>query len=118
MVSRKLAAVLAAAAISLAAADGLMHVERIPESKIVHKAVPVYPPDAQDAKIQGTVRIAVIIGADGHVQQAHIVSGHPLLTQAALQAARKYVFEPFERGGKPVRASSQLDISFSLASAQ
>ena len=118
MMSRKLAAVLAATAITLAAADGLLRVEKIPESKIVHRADPVYPPDARDANIQGVVRIAVIIGKDGHVQDARLVSGHPLLAPAALQAAKKYVFQPFEQGGRRVRAAAHLEIPFSLASSQ
>jgi TonB family protein len=118
MMSRKIAAVLAATALTLAAADGLMRVDSVPESKIMHKAAPVYPPAALDARVEGTVKVALMIGKDGHVLQAHLVSGHPLLAQAGLQAAKKYIFEPFERDGQPVRAVTQIEIPFSLANTQ
>ena len=118
MTSRKLAAILVSTAITLAAADGLMRVDAIPESKIVQRAAPVYPPDALDAHIQGTVRVAVVIGTDGHVEQARLMKGHPLLAPAAVQAAKKYVFHPFERDGKPVRAAGHLDITFSSPDSQ
>jgi protein TonB len=116
MTSRKLAAVLAATAIAMAAADGIVRIDSVPEDKIVRKVMPPYPPDARDAGVEGIVKVTVMIGVDGHVQGAHLVSGHPLLAPAALQAAKKWVFYPFERDGKPVRAVAQISIPFSLNS--
>jgi len=118
MQAKKLAAVIAAAAVTLAAAETLLRVDSIPESKIVHKAPPEYPPDARDARIEGVVKVGVIIGKNGHVEEARLISGHPLLAPAALQAAKKWVFQPFERDGKPVRATAAFEIPFALSSAQ
>ncbi|HWZ31430.1 MAG TPA: energy transducer TonB [Bryobacteraceae bacterium] len=118
MQAKKLAAVIAAAAVTLAAAETLLRVDSIPESKIVHKAPPEYPPDARDARIEGVVKVGVIIARNGHVEEARLISGHPLLAPAALQAAKKWVFQPFERDGKPVRATATLEIPFALSAAQ
>jgi protein TonB len=115
---KKMAAVIAAAAITLAAADTLLRVDSVPDSKIVHRVHPQYPADARDAGIQGTVTVGLIIGRNGHVEEVRLLKGHPLLAPAALQAAKNYIFQPFERDGKPVRASAQLEIPFVLAAAQ
>jgi protein TonB len=114
---KKAAAIIVATALTLAA-DGLVRLNSVPEEKIIKKITPEYPPDARDARIEGVVKIAVMIGVDGHVQGVQLVSGHPLLAPAALQAAKKWVFHPFERDGKPVRALAHIQIPFSLASAQ
>ena len=114
---RLLAAALAAA-MALSAADGLVRLNAVPESKIVHKVQPRYPPDARDARIEGVVRVSVLIGKNGHVQDVQLISGHPLLAPAALQAARRWVFEPFQTEGKPVRATTILEFPFTLSAGQ
>jgi protein TonB len=114
----RLAGLIAIAALTLAAAETLLRVDSIPESKIVHKAQPEYPLDARDARIEGVVKVGVIIGKNGRVEEARLISGHPLLAPAALQAAKKWVFQPFERDGKPVRATAVLEIPFALSAAQ
>jgi protein TonB len=118
MIILKLAAAIALTATMLPAADTLLRAGLVPESKIVLKVQPEYPPDAQDARIQGIVRVAVIVGKDGHVQDARLVSGHPLLAPAALQAVKKWVFDPFMRDGKPVRATAEVEVPFALPAGQ
>jgi protein TonB len=105
-----------AAIFILAAADpaDFLRIQSVPESKILHRVQPVYPPDAIDAHIQGMVRIAITIGKDGRVERARLASGHPLLAPAALQAARQWTFEPFERDGKPIRVMTQVEMPFAL----
>src|SRR6202035_2564186 len=82
----------------------LLRVPSVPEAKITHKVQPAYPADALDLRIQGVVRVSVVVGKDGHVEQARLSSGDPLLAPAALQAARGWTFEPFQNDGGPVRA--------------
>ena len=100
------------AATTLAAADAVLRIEAVPDSKIVRKVQPEYTAEAREAHIQGVVRVRVFIGTDGHVQEARLVSGHPLLAPAALQAARQWSFKPFEQDGKPARAVTNLEFSF------
>jgi len=54
---------------------------------------PVYPPLARQARITGDVVVKLQIRADGSVESAQIVSGHPMLKQAALESAEKSMFE-------------------------
>jgi TonB family protein len=54
---------------------------------------PVYPPLARQARILGDVKIEVHVRKDGTVDSAEVVSGHPMLKQAALDSAQKSTFE-------------------------
>lgn len=84
-------------------------------AKLISKVEPVYPPMAKSARIQGTVELAALIGPDGHMQQLSVVSGHPLLRQAALDAVKEWVYEPTLLNGNPVAVSTKIDVVFSLS---
>jgi protein TonB len=115
MVALRCIGITAAFSIVLAAADSrIVRTVSVPESKITHKLQPVYPPDALDQHIQGVVKIKILIGTDGHVEQARLVSGHPLLAPAAIQAVKHWVFEPPTSEGQPVRLATQVEIPFRL----
>lgn len=86
----------------------------VPEAKIAHKVQPVYPPDAIDHQVQGIVKIKVLIAPDGHVEQAHIASGHPLLVQAALQAVKQWRFQPLGSEDQPIRVATEVEVPFRL----
>jgi len=55
---------------------------------------PVYPELARKMNITGTVKIEVVVAPNGTVKDARIVGGHPVLATAALDAAKKWRFEP------------------------
>ena len=86
----------------------------MPDSMIVHKVLPAYPPDAIDHKIQGVVKIGLVIGKDGRVEKTRLISGHPLLAPTALQAVRQWVFQPSQMKGNPVRVITSVEIPFML----
>lgn len=68
----------------------------------LRKSVPaVYPPEALKQKIAGTVHVVVITDIHGNVAGAKVFRGHPLLRQAALDAAKKFKYEPFMVDGYP-----------------
>jgi len=71
-------------------------------SKLVEKPEPEYPELAKQARISGVVRFDILIGTDGHVANVTLVSGHPLLVQAALAALGQYVYQPTLLNGQPV----------------
>jgi TonB family protein len=54
---------------------------------------PAYPELARKMSLAGTVRIEVVVAPNGTVRDAHVVGGHPVLANAALDAARKWRFE-------------------------
>jgi TonB family protein len=92
----------------------VIRMEHMPEAKILHKVMPMYPPDAADMHINGMVKIGVMIAKDGHIERTRLISGHPLLAPAAMQAARQWKFEPTSVNGYPVHVISEIDIPFNL----
>ena len=58
------------------------------------KVQPVYPELARRMNITGTVKIEVVVAPNGTVKDARVVGGHPVLAGAALDAAKKWRFEP------------------------
>ena len=82
--------------------------------KIVERVEPVYPTLARQTRIQGTVRLHAIIGTDGHVEELEVISGHPLLIQAAMDAARKWRYAPTTWNGQLVEVDTTIDVIFAL----
>jgi len=83
-------------------------------ANLIHQAAPVYPPLAKAAAIQGTVRFTVIIGRDGSVQNVTLISGHPLLVEAAREAVQQWQYKPTLLNGQPVEVVTQIDVNFTL----
>lgn len=77
--------------------------------------MPVYPPDAKAAKVQGTVVLQAVIGKDGHVKTLHIVSGPAMLQQAAEEAVNHWVYKPYLLNGAPVEVTTRINVIFTLA---
>ena len=75
---------------------------------------PEYPPEAKAAGIQGIVSLSALIGADGKVQNLMVLSGHPLLVKAALEAVKNWVYKPTLINGEPVEVKTTIDINFTL----
>jgi TonB family protein len=75
---------------------------------------PVYPPIAQQAKIQGVVIVEAIIGTDGKVREARILRPVPMLDQAALDAVRQWEYEPTLLAGQPVAVVMTITVTFTL----
>lgn len=84
------------------------------QGSALRKPAPVYPPIAKAARAAGAVQVQVTISEDGRVIDAQVVSGHPLLRDAALQAARQWVFKPTELSGVPVKVQGVLTFNFTL----
>jgi len=84
-------------------------------ARLVNKVQPLYPPLARQTRISGTVKLHAIIGKDGSVQQLVMVSGHPLLVQAALDAVKQWRYQPTLLNGEPVEVDTEIDVIFSLA---
>jgi TonB family protein len=86
----------------------------VQQLNLITKVDPVYPPLAMQARISGQVRFTVIIGKDGHVLNAQLVSGHPLLVATARDAVKQYVYRPTLLNGNPEEVITQVDVNFSL----
>ena len=86
----------------------------VQNANLISKVDPLYQPLARQAGIQGTVRFNTTIGIDGHVQNLQLVSGHPLLAAAAMQAAEQWVYKQTLLNGYPVPVITTIDINFTL----
>jgi protein TonB len=75
---------------------------------------PVYPPLARETHIRGTVIVDAVIDEHGNVVQARVVSGHPLLMDAALKAVLLWKYEPTTLNGQPVSVELQVQVHFNL----
>ncbi|HKP73744.1 MAG TPA: energy transducer TonB [Pyrinomonadaceae bacterium] len=75
---------------------------------------PVYPPIAKAAGAQGAVAVEVVISEEGEVTSARAVSGHPLLQQAAVDAAKEWRFVPTKLSGNPVKVTGTISFNFVL----
>lgn len=82
--------------------------------KAVSKPAPLYPPIARAARAQGTVTVEIVVNEDGDVISASAANGHPLLQQAAVQAARQAKFSPTFLSGRPVQISGVITYNFAL----
>jgi protein TonB len=82
--------------------------------KAISKPAPVYPPIAKAARAQGTVTVQILVDETGRVISATAVSGHPLLQQAAVAAARQARFSPTLLSGQPVKVSGVITYNFVL----
>jgi len=68
---------------------------------------PTYPDLARKMNIAGTVKIEIVVAPNGTVKDARVVGGHPVLATAALDAAKKWRFEP-----AAVETSGIIDFKF------
>ena len=76
---------------------------------------PAYPPDAKQARIQGTVKFDVIIAKDGSIANLTLISGHPLLVQSATDAVKQWLYQPTLLNGEPVEVITTIDVNFTLS---
>jgi protein TonB len=87
---------------------------QVQSARLLNQTRPVYPPLARQARIQGTVRLEAIINKEGFIEELSVVSGHPLLIQAALDAVSKWRYQPTLLNGVPVEVVTTIDVNFTL----
>lgn len=86
----------------------------VAKGSLVEHPQPKYPVEAKKNDIQGIVRLHAIIGIDGSMKQIEVMSGHPLLVQAALDAVRRWRYRPITLNGAPVEIDTTIDIFFQI----
>jgi protein TonB len=87
---------------------------RVKPPKAMIQVPPEYPPLARQARIQGQVQIDAVLDEGGNVVEAKIVSGPPLLYQAALDALRKWKYEPTYLNDQPIAVQMIVTVTFVL----
>jgi TonB family protein len=81
---------------------------------LIKKVVPEYPLLAKDNGVTGTVVLQAIIGKNGRITNLHVVSGPPMLQQAALDAVKKWLYRPYLLNGEPVEVVTTINVIFTL----
>jgi len=87
----------------------------VAQGLLLRQVKPQYPPLAAQARIEGTVVLQATIGKDGTVQELRLVSGHPMLTAAAIDAVKQWLYKPFYLNGEAVVVETQVNVIFTLA---
>jgi TonB family protein len=81
-------------------------------ANLMRSTPPQYPEVARAAGITGDVRFTVVIGRDGAIQDVQLISGHPLLVDAARTAVETWIYRPTLLNGSPVEVATTISVSF------
>jgi periplasmic protein TonB len=84
------------------------------EGSLIRKVQPIYPPLAKSARIQGPVVLFAVISKAGAIDNLHVVSGHPMLVQAALDAVKQWQYRPYILNQEPIEVETQITVNFLL----
>jgi TonB family protein len=90
--------------------------EEVLRSLLVSETVPAYPPLARQANVQGMVVLDADISKDGTIESLRVISGHPMLVQAAIDAVKQWKYTPFVINDQPVALNSKIMVHFRLSS--
>ena len=86
----------------------------VAQGLLIREVKPEYPSLARQARIQGSVILQALIGKDGSVQNLRVISGHPMLVQAAMEAVKQWRYKPYYLNGEPVEVETQVNVNFTL----
>lgn len=85
------------------------------QGSLIRRAEPVYPAIARAARIQGPVVLYAIISKDGTIENLRLISGRPMLVQAALAAVSQWRYKPYILNGEAIEVETQITVNFVLA---
>ena len=83
---------------------------------LVHRVEPTYPPLARAARVQGDVILSAVIDINGEIKNLQLVSGHPMLVPAAVDAVKQWRYKPYLLNGQPVEVETTVTVIFTLSS--
>ncbi len=88
--------------------------EGVLQAQLISRIEPRYPTLAIQTRTEGTVQLHAIIGRDGRITALDVISGHPLLVKAALDAVRQWTYRPTMLNGEPVEVETSITVIFKL----
>jgi TonB family protein len=89
--------------------------QEVSRELLITTILPVYPPLARQAHVQGTVVLDADISKAGIVETLRAVSGHPMLIPAAVDAVKQWRYKPYVLKGEPVAVNTQIVVNFTLS---
>jgi len=87
----------------------------VTEGLLVRKVAPEYPVIARQARVQGQVLLNAIISKTGDIQNLILVSGHPMLVPAAIEAVKQWHYRPYLLNGEPVDVETTICVTFVIS---
>jgi len=87
----------------------------VTQGLLIRKIQPNYPPLARQARIQGSVLLQAVISKEGAIENLRLISGHPMLAPAALEAVKQWRYKPYILNGEPVEVETQITVNFTLS---
>lgn len=87
----------------------------VQQAKLITQVRPIYPPEAKASRTQGLVELEAIIAADGTIRELKVLSGDPVLAQAAMDAVKQWVYQTTLLNGEPVEVKTTIDVNFTLS---
>jgi len=91
-----------------------IRISTLEQAMVVRRVEPVYPDLARRARISGQVQLEGVIGTDGRIRELKVLSGHALLTKAALDAVSQWFYRPTTLNGDPVEVIAPITVTFLL----
>ena len=104
---RKVGKILGGALLAMALGLGAMNLQAQDGRKVVSNPVPAYPDVAKRMHLIGTVKVQVVIGADGRIKEKHFIGGHPILVNAVEETLKDWKYAT--GGGE---TTTQLEFNF------
>jgi len=95
-------------------ADRIRQGGNVQAANLIEQVNPIYPPLARQARIQGVVVMEAVISKEGSIESLRVVTGHPLLNQAALDAVKQWKYRPTLLNGEPVEVITTVTVTFNL----
>jgi len=83
-------------------------------ASLIYEVKPVYPPIARITRTQGTVVLEAVINKQGTIDTLRVLSGHPVLAQAALDAVKQWKYRPTILNGDPIEVLTTVTVMFTL----
>ena len=81
---------------------------------LTYRIEPSYPAVAREARIHGGVVLTALIDKDGNIENLQVVSGHPMLAPAAINAVKQWRYKPYLLNGQPVEVETTITVNFEL----
>jgi protein TonB len=85
---------------------------QIQQAVLISKKDPEYPKLARQTGAKGAVRLVATVGKDGRVKNVKVLSGHPMLQAAAIEAVKQWIYKPTLLNGQPVETDTEIQLNF------
>jgi protein TonB len=94
--------------------ERVVRTSQMMEGSLIRRIQPVYPVPARNMRVQGPVVLAALISKSGTIENLRVLSGHPLLVPAAIDAVSQWRYRPYILNSEPIEVETQITVNFIL----